>query len=178
MYNSEFIDSMTDSPTGGDDKDVNREDFLKEFKTFPKYFKLVGSGRYSHKKFIGDVDLISLKPLGIPYKWISDHYDVIDVVKLGKRILTLTVKMMDIPIKINVWYSTREELPTMIMAYAYPRQFVIAVRRKLKNKGYKLSQLDLTKGGEKVEIASIKEIFELAEISFRSPENEGKKLNA
>lgn len=49
----------------------------------------------------------------------------------------------------------------------YPRHLIIALRKALKNKGYKLSNDELLKDNKKVKIKKIQTVFRLAGIKYR-----------
>jgi DNA polymerase/3'-5' exonuclease PolX len=180
MYSAGFLDHIMEEGGAEAPKMVDRKKVRKLYETkFPEFLRLVGSAAYSTKDKIGDVDLVSTSTLDKVLKWFEERYTVESVQKLGNRIMTMSVRLLSKePTKVNVWYSTKEELPFMLFAYSYPRQFVIAMRRKFKSMGWRLSQYDLKdKGGERKTVKYIQDIFKLAKIEYRTPAEEGEKLN-
>lgn len=177
MYSAGFLEDLM-TTEGGDAKLLNKEkvrDFVAD--KFPDFMRLVGSAKYSTKRFIGDIDLVTTRGLDKTYKWFEENLDIQEVTKLGSRVMTLTIKMNGHPAKVNVWYSTKEELPYMLLAYSYPKRFNIAIRRKLKKLGYRLNQYGLKDSkGQPVKVRYMSEIFKYAQIDPRTPEEEGKKL--
>jgi len=139
----------------------------------PKYLHISGSVARGKKTPV-DIDLISFEhDLKNVLKYFEDNFKVNKIISQGERKLFINIDIDHKPIEINIWYANKKELPFMHLAYDYPRNHVIALRKALKNKGYMLSDKNLIniKTKKEVPIKHIKEIYKLADGNFiyRSP---------
>lgn len=135
---------------------------------FPNYLKVVGS---TGRKKIGakDIDLISVnKELPKVYDYFKKKFKNIIVNRFGKKMMSITADGQ----KYDVWYSSKEDLPFMLLAYSYPSGFNIGLRKKAKNLGYKLTQYGLFKDNIKLPIKTIKGIFKKLGVIYRSPQEQ------
>ena len=85
-----------------------------------------------------------------------DYYPIID----GKRIV------------INIWKTDLKHAPFFYFQYGYPRGFVIAMRKKAKEMGYKLNQYGIYKNDVKQKVNTINEIFKFFKIKYRTPKEQ------
>lgn len=115
----------------------------------PEYFIPVGSF-IRNKKKIGDIDLISLKPISTAKKYLDNHFDVLETYEKGKREYFFVAKIGNQKIHFNIWYFTKSELPYAFFGLSYPKMFVARVRGAFKRNGYKLNQYGLYKGKKKI----------------------------
>lgn len=67
--------------------------------------------------------------------------------------------------QIDVWYHKSLFFGKLLRSYK--RHVIIALRKGLKNNGYKLSNDSLMKGKKEVKIKSVKEIFKLAGVTYK-----------
>lgn len=118
----------------------------------PNYFIPVGSIA-REKKRIGDIDLISLKPIKIAKKYLEDNLKILEVTSNpGKknREFFFISKIGNQKIHFNIWYHTKLEFPYAYFVLSYPKSFVIRVKGTFKRNGYKLNQYGLYKGNKKI----------------------------
>lgn len=140
----------------------------------PNYFIPVGSvvrGKENPK----DIDLISTRPLNEAYKFFEKNYDVTEVRTHGPKRSDFVISYDGDSVPINLWYSDKDNLGIKKLLLDYPKGLIIGIRRKLKKFGYHLSEDKLYKGDEEITIKDPKEIFEYADIVYRTPEQEHKK---
>ena len=154
---------------------MSYKEALKISKKLPDYKYLLSVGSVESKQpFPQDLDFlttINLKLLSnkfikkFPETWNKtklglkrfDYYPIID----GKKIV------------INIWKVDKNNLHFFYFTYGYPRGFVIAMRKKAKLMGYKLSQYGLFKNNKKIkELTTLKKIFKFFKLPYRSPEEE------
>ena len=136
---------------------------------FPRYLIPVGSV-IRNKKNPSDLDFVTLKPLDKVLKWFTLHTDIISINEYGDKLLHFII---DPYLKINIWKSTKEELPYMLFSYSYPGPFNLHIRKKAKNLGLTLSQYGLFDASNNlIKIKSFKDIFNILDIPFRTPAEE------
>jgi hypothetical protein len=164
----------------------------------PKKFHIVGSIAY-RKPFVNDIDLVTT----IPLKSIRYHLpsylesegihilpkDTKKKDKTGDREYFFRIEHEGSEIKVNIWFAKQtkdhDELPFMLLARSYPKQFEKALREKAKSLGYKLNEKGLyhIKGEDKGKAVAtftsknIKDIFKEFDkrgfdIPYRTPEEE------
>lgn len=128
----------------------------KIINSLPEYFIPVGS-YIRNKKKIGDIDLISTKPISTAKKYLDSALNILEVYKKGKREYFFVALVGRQKIHFNIWYFTKSELPYGVFSLSYPKMFVARVRGAFKRNGYKLSQYGLYKGKKKIsKLAGIK----------------------
>jgi DNA polymerase (family X) len=138
----------------------------------PKYLKMVGSNVRGKDK-PEDYDLLAIdKSLDDVLKYFQKHNKV-KVLKHGDKFLSLKMHSK----QYDIWYTTKKDLPFAFLAFAYPRQFNIAIRKKAQSMGYLLNQYGLFKGDRKLPIKTIKAVFKKLQIPYRTPKAEEKKLS-
>lgn len=147
-------------------------------KKIPGYKKLIPVGSVASKQpIVEDLDFITT----IPLTYYADT--MMKILSKTWRRYSLGEKRFDYypiingkQVVINIWFSKPSELATFYFAYGYPREFVIAMRRRASEMGYKINQYGVyTKGGKKVLLKDVNQIFELLDLPFRTPEEEWKK---
>lgn len=161
---------------GADSLTYNQStDILKQL---PGNWIPVGS-YLSHQPIQNDLDFIIMEPNNLinvrafledkfPQRWLltkggrsvnSKRLDYFPIIK-GKKIV------------MNFWVSSRENIPFFILAYGYPRGFTIAIKKKLKDMGYHLSQYGLFDSiGNRLD-KTMGDVFDILGLEFRTPEEE------
>jgi len=72
--------------------------------------------------------------------------------------------------KIDIFHTTDEDLPYALFHYIGNKNFNIRSRRLAKLLGYKLSQYGLFKNNKKIIVNSEKELFNILNITYKTPE--------
>src|SRR5579872_2098398 len=134
---------------------------LKSYKSFiksyPSWLHVVGSISRNEPE-PKDIDLISTKSLQDTAKFFCEEFNNkgIDskVYESSDKKLSFIINVKNPKtkknIKFNIWFSSKKDLPFFILAFSYPTQFNIAIRKKAKNLGLTLSQYGLYKGKKKL----------------------------
>lgn len=188
-YYHEFINMIHNIPfnikvKGGNFLDNNIEgagiplsDAEKFVNKLPKYILPAGSVVYK-KENLGDIDLITTKPIEETYEYFKKNYENIKEIECKTKKCFFKIHIDDKPVELNIWYATKEELPYMIFGRSYPTKFNIKVRSAVKRKGYTLSDYDLRdKSGKHVNMKTSKDFFKFFKkiglnIPYRTPKEE------
>jgi DNA polymerase/3'-5' exonuclease PolX len=150
------------------------EQETKQFlKLIPRY--LIKTGSIIRSDVSNDIDMLTTKDLKQVENYFRKKFQILYELKGGKKLLFFKVKYYGKQVKINIWYSTKENIPIMKLLHDYPKGFIIGIRKKLKSKGYRLSTDGIYKNKEKLKRISIKKIFKLADIKYRTPSEEHNK---
>ena len=125
-------------------------------KKLPKNKNLLPVGSVaSEQPYPQDLDFLTMENLSDLYKLFVKKYPIVwKKVRLGQKRFDYYPIIDSKKIVINIWKVTDENLPFMYLAYGYPRGFSIALKKKAKNMGYKLSSYGLFKGKDKLERVS------------------------
>jgi len=147
---------------------------VKFSKSLPGYNHLIPVGSVASKQpIVNDLDFITTVPL-IKYhnEFINKYPKIWRPVSIGEKRFDYYPQFGDKKLVINIWFAEPNELPTFYFAYGYPRQFVIAMRKKAKEMGYTLNQYGIYQNGEKIIINNVKNIFNILDLPFRTPQEE------
>jgi len=156
---------------------LNYKDALNLIKRLPGNENLIPVGSVASKQpIVNDLDFITTKSLEaysnafqiqFPKTWRN--------MSLGEKRFDYYPLINDKKLVINIWFSKPSELSTFYFAYAYPRNFVIAMRKRASEMGYKLNQYGIYLNNKKINIRRVKEIFKILDLEFRTPEQEYQK---
>jgi DNA polymerase/3'-5' exonuclease PolX len=148
---------------------MDTKQLLTIVKTLPNYLILTGSSVQHKIKKYNDIDFLSFKPLKEVIQDIIIIYPNLEIVRNGNLYIDLIIN----GIHINVWKVNKNNYLFMKLSHDYSKYFVINMRKKAYELGYKLNPYGLYKivnGKEKeVRINNIQELFNLLEIKFRDP---------
>ncbi len=147
---------------------------IELIKRFPGHKNLISVGSIASKQpIVNDLDFITTKKLKTYSELFQKYFpETWRNTSLGEKRFDYYPIIGDKKLVINIWHAEKNELPTFFFAYGYPRNFVIAMRKKAKEKGFKINQYGLELNGVKVHITDVKQIFELLDLPFRTPEQE------
>jgi DNA polymerase (family X) len=146
-------------------------------KRLPCNKNLISVGSVASKQpIINDLDFITIKPLDAVAEVFKQYFPTTwrDSSQGDKRFDYYPI-INDKKLVINIWHAKPNELNTFYFAYGYPRQFVIAMRKKALEMGYKLNQYGIYLNDKKIIAKSVEDIFKLLDLPFRTPEQEYKK---
>jgi DNA polymerase/3'-5' exonuclease PolX len=118
-----------------------------------KGIKLHIAGSVARKEpQVKDIDFITRNKLSDNRKYI-------------KELLMPTINGKMHHVNIDIWHHKSLLFGKLLRSYPY--HVAIALRKGLKNKGYKMGSNDITKNGKKVPIKTMKQVFNLAGIKYR-----------
>lgn len=150
------------------------EERTKKFlKLIPRY--LIKTGSIIRSDVSNDIDMITTKDLKQVENYFRKKFQILYDLKGGKKLLFFKIKYMNKKIKINIWYTTKQNLPIMKLLHDYPKYHIIALRKKLKTLGYRLSTDGIYNKKQKLNIRTVKQIYKLADIKFRTPYEQAHK---
>lgn len=146
-------------------------------KRLPGYKHLIPAGSVASKQPIAnDLDFITTIPLDKYYAAFNNAFPKTwRDTSIGEKRFDFYPIIGDKKLVINIWYAKKDELPTFYFAYAYPRQFVIAMRRRAKTMNMQLNQYGIYLNGKKIAIDNVKKIFDILDLPYRSPQQEFQK---
>ncbi len=101
-------------------------------------------------KLVGDLDFITTSP------------------KLGKKYYKEKLELPDgKTIMIDIWFVPKQHLKLAKAIRSYPRYYIIAIRKGLKNNGYKLTDQQLfNSDGNEIKYTNFKQIAKLADVIY------------
>lgn len=138
----------------------------------PDYLIPVGSFIRKSKN-PGDLDIVTTYDLKNVFKFFNDNFKVIEILASGPLHLDIRIEFNQKILGINIWKAISDNLIFVEFAYSYPRTLNIALRRKAKNLGYSLTPYGfLDKSGFLFDIESFKDIFDVLDVEYRTPEEE------
>lgn len=120
---------------------------------------------------VGDIDIITNKPLDFLKDDIEGSID-----KKCKFVAGGNAKI-DVDfhgIRINIYYCEPKYWGAMRFMLVGPQQYVIAYRRRAKDRGMKLNQYGLWKGDKLIASRTEEEIYKALGKNYKPPEERGK----
>lgn len=150
---------------------------LEIIKRLPCSHNLIPVGSVASKQpKVNDLDFITTKNLEPVSRCFINYFPKTwRNMSLGEKRFDYYPIINDKKIVVNIWYSDKKDLSTFYFAYAYPRGFVIAMRKRAGQMGFKLNQYGMYLDDKKIDIKDINQIFEILDLDFRTPEQEYKK---
>lgn len=150
---------------------------LKMIKLLPGYEHLISVGSVCSKQpIVNDLDFITTIPLkNYESAFVKQFPNTWKDYSIGEKRFDYYPIINKKNLVINIWLSKPNELNTFFFAYGYPRQFVIAMRKRAKDLGFKLNQYGIYQKGKKILIDSVEKIFDILDLPFRTPEQEYQK---
>lgn len=161
MKLAKTISTLTESET---------KSFLR---LLPRY--LIKTGSVIRSERAHDIDLITTKDLSVVERYFKKVFgELYHKVGLSKLVF-FQIKFQNKLILINIWHATENNKNIIKFLHDYPRGFIIGIRKKLKSCGYKLGADAVYKGKERLNIITPRQIFMLADIQYRTPQQEQNK---
>lgn len=145
-----------------------RKDFIELVEYLSKKYNMQPTGSYKRQKeFIGDLDFLTYDD---PQKIYEDMKTTFNINLVSNGPLYVHFKLWDI-IDVNIWKMNKDNHIFEKLAHDYDKQLQISLRRKAKNMGYRLTSNGLYNSAtnEKIPIKTIKDIFIVLNVAYRTP---------
>ena len=92
----------------------------------------------------------------------------------GEKKMSGLFVVSKIPRHIDFLYVPLEQLPTAIQYFTGSATFNVELRNRAISMGYKLSDIGLYKGDERIPLKDEKDLFKILKLKYVKPENRGK----
>jgi DNA polymerase/3'-5' exonuclease PolX len=145
-----------------------RKDFIELVNELSKKYHMRPTGSYKREnEFINDLDFLTYND---PQKIYEDMKSLYNIILVSNGPLYVHFRLWDI-IDVNIWKINKENHIFQKLGHDYDKQLQISLRRKAKNMGYRLTSNGLFSNvtNEKIPIDTIKDIFRILKVTFRSP---------
>jgi hypothetical protein len=145
-----------------------RKDFIELVNDLSKRYSMIPTGSYKREsEFINDLDFLTYND---PQKIYENMKSLYNMNLISNGPLYVHFKLWDI-IDVNIWKINKENSIFQKLGHDYDKQLQIRLRNKAKNMGYRLTSNGLFNSAtnEKIPIETIKEIFQILKVQFRSP---------
>lgn len=136
--------------------------------TFPN---LTYAGSFRREKDIsGDLDIILLMKKEKFLEIIGDSNNY-KIYAIGDSKCSTIYTGHYFNIKIDFFFTNKQEFPAMLLYLTGNRVFNIRVRKEAKKQGYLLNQYGLFKNGERIKVKTEKDIFKKLNIDYKEPKD-------
>lgn len=142
-------------------------DIIGEIMTDNPKYEIIPAGSYRReKKYLGDLDIIAIRPkteqkFQLPKKAI--------ILSEGKKKIMMLCKLKNKYIQVDIRiFDEINKIPAIIY-FTGSKVFNVKLRGKAKQLGYKLNEYELSKDGKKIDIRSEQELFKKLGLEYVPP---------
>lgn len=144
-------------------------DFVDKFaKVLPSDVMVLGSYR-RRKPIIGDVDLLTTRPLHQVIAEIKKHVDVVGEFATGDKRYGAIVKWGGRYFQLDLFTCSEAELPTAILHWTGSLFNNIKLRTKAISMGLMLNQYGLYRGDKRIPVKSEQDIYKELGLEYKPP---------
>ena len=120
-----------------------------------------------------DIDLISTHKPDEIMNIFDSRFTINNIRARGDKYIDFSIKYnkTDKDVNFNIWLTSEKDKNFIKFLHDYPRGYIISIRKKLKEKGYKLGNVDIKNisNNKSIDVKDVKKIFKLAGQTYRTP---------